>query len=114
MRPQALLFQGQALSEAVYIFHNGNGRQAAHTQPVAHFVKKRIDFRAFRPYVGKQDKVDGDTALVHPHQHGGAVYAAAEGYDIHGCFLSGRSRKPPKRIEMFLPVAGIDTGVFDG
>ena len=51
-------------------------------QPIIHRADELIGVGLFSARVSKQDQVNGDAVLVKPNKNGGAVRAAAKGYDI--------------------------------
>ena len=79
---QALHFQGQPVAAAVVLLYHCDLRHTVSGQPTIHRADELIGVGLFAACVGKQDQVNGDAVLVKPNKNGGAVRAAAKGYDI--------------------------------
>ena len=79
---QTLHFQGQPVAAAVVLLYHCDLRHTVSGQPIIHRADELIGVGLFSARVGKQDQVNGDAVLVKPNKNGGAVRAAAKGYDI--------------------------------
>ena len=79
---QTLHFKGQPVAAAVVLLYHCDLRHTVSGQPIIHRADELIGVGLFAACVGKQDQVNGNFVLVKSNKDGGAVRAAAKGYDI--------------------------------
>lgn len=70
------------MAVAVIFLHHRDLRHTVSGQPFIHRADELIGAGLFATRIGKQDQVNVDFVLVKSNKDGGAVRAAAKGYEI--------------------------------